>query len=446
MDKFVFVLLEASAALLLFYLVYSLWLRKETFFKENRFYLLITAVISLILPWINFSYPSGNEQTIIFTNLLEVVSVSANGYEASLIQKVTAWQWASIVYFLGFLFSFTLMLIKLVQITRIDKQSTQNYSGEFPENVRFIKADVVPFSFLNKIYINPAKYTPEQLGKIVAHERVHVRQQHTYDCLFYELLVVVFWFHPIVYKYRAAAKEVHEYLADQGALVSGITGEAYQKLLFEQATGLQFLQLANSFNYSLVKKRIIMLTKIKSSKWAKIRMLFVLPVLVGLLLMFACKQLDQEVIESPILVNKDKSVFMDGNDSTNSEIDATQGVIVKTEDADGNKVDEKVYFMVDKMPVFPGEEGELRKFIASNIKYPVEAAKSGIQGRVFVMFIVNKEGKVEDAKVIKGVHPLIDEEALRVINTLPNWTPGEHEGEKVSVQFTVPINFALSDK
>ncbi|PKP08041.1 MAG: hypothetical protein CVU09_17485 [Bacteroidetes bacterium HGW-Bacteroidetes-4] len=446
MDKFVLVLLEASAALLLFYLVYSLWLRKETFFKENRFYLLVTAVISLILPWINFSYPSGNTQAITFTNLLEVVSVSANGYEASLIQKVTAWQWASIVYFLGFLFSFTLMLIKLVQITRIDKQSTQNYAGEYPENVRFVKADVVPFSFLNKIYINPAKYTPEQLGKIVAHERVHVRQQHTYDCLFYELLVVVFWFHPIVYKYREAAKEIHEYLADQGALVSGISGEAYQKLLFEQATGLQFLKLANSFNYSLVKKRIIMLTKIKSSKCAKIRMLFVLPVLVGLLLMFACKQLDQEINESPTLVNKEKSAFLDGNDSTNSEIDATQGAIVKTEDADGKKVDEKVYFMVDKMPVFSGEEGELRKFIASNINYPVEAAKSGIQGRVFVMFNVNSEGKVEKAKVVRGVHPLIDEEALRVINMLPNWTPGEHEGEKVSVQFTVPINFALSDK
>ncbi len=446
MDKFVLVLLEASAALLLFYLVYSLWLRKETFFRENRFYLLITAVISLVLPWINFSYPNGKEQALTFTNLLEVVSVSANGYEASLIQKVTAWQWISIAYFLGLLFSFTLMLIKLVQITRIDKQSAQIYPGEFPENVRCINADVVPFSFLNKIYINPAKYTPEQLGKIVAHERVHVRQQHTYDCLFYELLVVVFWFHPIVYKYRAAAKEVHEYLADQGALGSGISGEAYQKLLFEQATGLQFLQLANSFNYSLVKKRIIMLTKIKSSKWAKIRMLFVLPVLVGLLLMFACKQLDQEINDSPTLVNKEKSAFSDGNDSTNSEIDATQGVIVKTEDADGNKVDEKVYFMVDKMPVFPGEEGELRKFIASNIKYPVEAAKSGIQGRVFVMFNVNSEGKVEKAKVVRGVHPLIDEEALRVINMLPNWTPGEHEGEKVSVQFTVPINFALSDK
>src|SRR5690606_21531832 len=109
-------------------------------------------------------------------------------------------------------------------------------------------------------------------------------------------------------------------------------------------------------------------------------------------------------------------------------------------------VDEKIYFMVDKMPVFPGEEEELRKFIASNIKYPVEAAKSGIQGRVFVMFIVNSEGNVEDAKVVRGVHPLIDEEALRVINMLPKWTPGEHEGKNVSVQFTVPINFALSDK
>jgi beta-lactamase regulating signal transducer with metallopeptidase domain len=452
MDKFVLVLLEASAALLLFYLVYSLWLRKETFFRENRFYLLVTAVISLVLPWINFSYPNGNEQALTFTNLLDVVSVSANGYEASLIQKVTAWQWASIVYFLGFLFSFTLMFIKLVQITRIDKQSTQNYSGEFPENVRFVKANVVPFSFLNKIYINPAKYTPEQMGKIVAHERVHVRQQHTYDCLFYELLVVVFWFHPIVYKYRAAAKEVHEYLADQGALGSGISGEAYQKLLFEQATGLQFLKLPNSFNYSLVKRRLIMLTKIKSPQWAKIRLLFVVPMLLVFLLVFACNKNKVTDLVEEAVVLKEQNTNIENQTSL---------------------VDDKIYFTVDKMPVFPGGEKELRKFIATNIKYPIKAKETGTEGKIFVQFVVNESGDVEQVKQVAVSVPVKEKndlgevvvmaytevfqkngkaydeliaEAVRVVRAQPKWTPGEHEGKKVKVSFTVPINFALSDK
>lgn len=458
MDKFVLVLLEASVALLLFYLVYGLWLRKETFFRENRFYLLITAVISLLLPWINFSYPSGNAQVITFTNLLEVVSVSANGYEASLIQKVTAWQWMSIVYFLGFLGSFTLMLIKLVQITRIDKQSTINYQGNLPQNVRYIKADVVPFSFLNKIYINPAKYTPEQLGKIVAHERVHVRQQHTWDCLFYELLVVVFWFHPIVYKYRAAAKEVHEFLADQGALGSGISGEAYQKLLFEQATGLKFLKLANSFNYSLVKRRLIMLTKIKSPQWAKIRLLFVVPMLLVFLLVFACnKNKVTDLVEDAV-------VLKEQNTPTN------ENVILKDQTT---SVDEKIYFSVDKMPIFPGGDEELRKFIATNIIYPVKAKETGTEGKIFVQFVVNESGDVEQVKQV-GVRVPVKEkndigevvvlaytevfqkngkaydeliaEAVRVVDAQPKWIPGEHEGKKVKVSFTVPINFALSDK
>lgn len=103
----------------------------------------------------------------------------------------------------------------------------------------------------------------------------------------------------------------------------------------------------------------------------------------------------------------------------------------------------QVYQEVEQMPEYPGGISELMKFIATQVKYPVEAQKNGIQGKVYVQFIVSKNGKVTNAKVLKGVSPALDEEAIRVVNLMPDWTPGVHKGQKVDVEYTLPISFAL---
>jgi TonB family protein len=105
--------------------------------------------------------------------------------------------------------------------------------------------------------------------------------------------------------------------------------------------------------------------------------------------------------------------------------------------------DEQVFFIVEEMPEFPGGESALRNFIAQTIKYPVAAQELGIQGRVYVTFIVSKSGKVADAKIARGVDPVLDQEALRVVNALPLWKPGIQRGKPVNVSYTVPINFSL---
>jgi protein TonB len=103
----------------------------------------------------------------------------------------------------------------------------------------------------------------------------------------------------------------------------------------------------------------------------------------------------------------------------------------------------QVFFIVEDMPEFPGGEAALRQFIASAIKYPVIAQENGIQGRVYVTFVVNTDGSVADAKIARGVDPSLDKEALRVVNTLPKWKPGMQRGKAVRVSYTVPINFVL---
>jgi TonB family protein len=103
----------------------------------------------------------------------------------------------------------------------------------------------------------------------------------------------------------------------------------------------------------------------------------------------------------------------------------------------------KVYYNVDEMPEFPGGKDALAKFIAENIVYPEDAKKEKIQGKVFVSFTVDKNGEVKDAEIARGIHDLLDEEALRVIDEMPVWNPGKQEDILVDVRFTMPIQFAL---
>jgi protein TonB len=105
--------------------------------------------------------------------------------------------------------------------------------------------------------------------------------------------------------------------------------------------------------------------------------------------------------------------------------------------------DAPVFFIVEDMPEFPGGEEALRKYIAQSVKYPVIAQENGIQGRVYVSFVVNTKGKVTDVKIARGVDPNLDKEAIRVVNAMPAWKPGKQRGKAVKVSYTVPINFVL---
>jgi protein TonB len=114
--------------------------------------------------------------------------------------------------------------------------------------------------------------------------------------------------------------------------------------------------------------------------------------------------------------------------------------------AQENKNKDGVYFVVDEMPEYPGGENSLRQDLVSLIQYPEEAQKGGIQGKVYVTFVVDEHGKVADAKIARGVAPMLDKEALRVVGELKTWKPGKLKGEPVKVSYTIPINFALTDQ
>jgi periplasmic protein TonB len=123
----------------------------------------------------------------------------------------------------------------------------------------------------------------------------------------------------------------------------------------------------------------------------------------------------------------------------NAEVDLSAYVDVAEEDTE----DAPVFFIVEEMPEFPGGNEALQKFIASSIKYPVIAQENGIQGRVYVSFVVSAKGTVEAVKIARGVDPNLDKEAIRVVQSMPAWKPGKQRGKPVKVSYTVPINFVL---
>jgi len=152
------------------------------------------------------------------------------------------------------------------------------------------------------------------------------------------------------------------------------------------------------------------------------------------------KVVDMLVIVDDNTDIKDELQIEDSEANDKTAITAVmQAPSAKEEEAE----DAPVFFIVEEMPDFPGGQLALRKFIAQAIKYPVIAQENGIQGKVFVNFVVNKDGTVTGAKIARGVDPSLDKEALRVVNSLPKWKPGKQGGKPVRVSYTVPINFVL---
>lgn len=208
-----------------------------------------------------------------------------------------------------------------------------------------------------------------------------------------------------------------------------------------------------------------MMSKIKSSKASAVKITIGVIMAAALIVVFACEQKEVEEVEPTVqeqamslTILEDSKIKVKGSSadlervtemmSGSREFDVEydgEGNLLLVKKAVPKILDdgEEIFFIVEQMPEFPGGEVALRKHIATNVVYPEAALEEGKQGKVYVTFVIDKEGEVANAKIARGVDPLLDQEALRVINSLPSWTPGIQRGVPVNVSFTVPINFAL---
>jgi hypothetical protein len=306
-------LIHSSILAALFYGVYHFFLRKETFFQWNRAFLLAIPLLSIAIPFLNAPFEielaTFNEPVVIPASLeMSETLIIDNHVTAVPIEKPIDYMIiALLIYGIGVLISLSSFLYKISTIKEIISKGT----SQFKNGLQITKTTqkLTAFSFFNNIVIDE-NIGPEKTEEIIAHERVHIKQLHSYDLVAYELCKIIFWFHPIPYLAQRELKLVHEYIVDQ-FLLKNQESNTYQESLLKTVFGTDQFTLASSyFNKSLLKNRILMLQKKKSTAKALFKLAFILPIVLGSIIFTACTQDPELTTESTEINEEEKSNFI----------------------------------------------------------------------------------------------------------------------------------------
>lgn len=419
-------MIRASVYLAILGTGYYLLLAKSGATAFNRFYILATFILTLGLASIdrivvNFSSLSASEDYMVFLPEIiigaqsEIGNVTSNGkhflFSSGIIHYIVyCMLMVAGIYLSGIIYN----LAKITGYIRTNPR--EKYNGM--ELVLLpVHPNHSPFSFFRWIFIPQNLKNSEHFDKVITHEKAHYLMGHTWDLIFMELMRLVFWFHPLFHVLKKEIQTLHEYDADNYALKKYSRPE-YQRALLDFAMGAPFSPVTNPFNVSTTKKRFIMINeKLIPGKKLQIWKLF------AILTFVAAAFLIQACDFNGIYETKD-----------------VDEVELKTEAPED---DEPVFTVVETMPEYPGGDLARMQFLQSNLQYPEQAREQGLQGTVFVTFIIEADGSITNTEILRGVGGGLDEEAMRVINLMPNWTPGSQRGVAVRVQYNFPIRFVL---
>lgn len=421
MENFLPYLIKSSLIITGICLLYQL-LRNDRNFTRNRIFLVSGMLAALLLPLIHFT----PEQAPIAKGvvLLTPVTIGTQDVVRTAHQYPNAINLLLIVYLAGVVLLLTRTCIQLMQLFRLAHQSDRT-AGQGYQLVLTNKPGS-PFSFFKLIFINQ-QIEKQDAATILAHEQAHVRQWHSIDVLLMELLVILQWFNPVVWLYRSTLREVHEYLADRSTLNKGIAKAGYLQLLFATALKVQPVDITNSFCQIKLKRRLTMITKMRNARLTGLKFVFALSMLAMFVWLVSC--------DNSSKVNDEKTeVAPPPPPEPVKDANATQP----------GDSDDPVFTVVEEMPEYVGGDEARIKFLVANIKYPQVAKENGIQGTVYVSFVVNIDGSIGEVKVIRGIDRSCDEEAVRVVKMMPRWKPGKQSGKNVKVQFNMPIKFSLA--
>ena len=437
MGTFLVYILKSAACLAVFYLFYKLLMSRDTFHRFNRFALLGLLVLSSLLPLVEASVnsPAAVQETMLtLEQLLLLADIQPEGESMAAATPSATVLWlraALLVYLTGIVFFIARNLCSLARLGRLIRQGKREALDSYlpdrkEKNVRLVvhDHDIAPFSWMHWIVI--ARKDLEENGReILIHELAHIRNRHSWDLLLADLCIFVQWFNPAAWLLKQELQNIHEYEADETVLREGVNARNYQMLLIKKAVGTRLYSMANSFNHSSLKKRITMMLKEKSNPWARAKYLYILPLAALAVTAFARPEVSAVADE----ISAVKVIAPAVHDSIQPNV---QPAVAAPSSA------------LDQMPEFPGGMEALNTYLRNNIRYPQEAQKAGIQGRVIIQFIVSKDGSITDAEVVESVDPQLDAEGLRLIKNMPRWKPGMRKGQAIRVKQTLPIRFAFT--
>ena len=300
MSSFIEYLIKLTIGLSVTSLFYVLVLGRHTFYNWNRWYLLVYSALSFVIPFIDIS-PALERSQFVENKLVKriptVRDFTATKMTAAsdLLPKETPailsggdlWQQVFMgLFFLGLLVMIVRLAVNWICYLNI-KRKAELVSDE-DVKIYYVDREIVPFSFGKGIFVNPALHEENELQEILLHEQVHVKQKHSIDIIWAEILCVLNWYNPFAWMIRHAIRQNHEYIADRAVLEHGVNAKEYQYLLLK-VVGVPEVWLANQFNFSSLKRRIIMMNKDKTAPIFLLTFLFGLPLLVLSVIIFRNK-------------------------------------------------------------------------------------------------------------------------------------------------------------
>ena len=421
-------LLQVHVGLILFYALYKLVCTRDTFFRSRRFILIVSLVLPFILPFIDVrEWLESRDRMIMLTHfdysaVLPEIVVGSEAVETGNRVFVLS-EWIGYLYLAGVVVLLVRLAVQAFSLYRlIVRMPEKEINGV---RIKCLNDPSGPFSFFGWIFMNPAAVKEDEISEILTHEMAHVKQHHSVDVLLAEMVSICCWMNPFAWLLKREVRLNLEFLADRKVMEAGFATKSYQYHLLGLAYNHKY-GLSNNFNFSHLKQRIIMMNKKKSNATGHIKYaLFVLPA-------FA------------LLVAGNISCSQDASQTEDAKEEVVAPVSPEAKEAPADSTaKEEVFMVAEQMPEFPGGMKELLKFLQDNLKYPENAMKNNVQGRVIVQFVVEKDGTLTEFKVARSVDPDLDAEALRVLQTMPKWKPGMQRGKIVRVKFTVPVSFKL---
>ncbi|WP_111706677.1 M56 family metallopeptidase [Lutibacter citreus] len=418
----------------IFLAVYDLFLQKETFFNWNRFYLLMTPLISFIIPWVRLERISNDVVNQQLNRLPEVIINPESIFVLSN-SNVAHINYFQIVFFVGAIIISIVFIKRLVKIFKLINSSKVVKKEKY--NLVILKSKQSAFSFFNYIFINKELFDRNELV-IIEHELIHCKQRHTLDLLFFEILKIVMWFNPLVYIYQKRITVLHEFISD-AEVVKNSTKETYFNKLLSETFNVENISFINQFyKHSLIKKRITMISKSKSQKVNQLKYLLLVPILLGMLMFSSFSKNNSEIESFSISTNS-----LEFPEANNLKLDSIKDVSFAT---------------IDEVPIFEGCKGsqdELRKCLQEGITKHVASNFNSELGdnlglnpgisRIFVLFKIDYEGNIIDVKA-RAAHEKLVEEAIRVVKLIPKMKPGKHKNKFVNVKYSLPIAFKVKGK
>ncbi|GAA4319864.1 TonB family protein [Compostibacter hankyongensis] len=470
-------LIKVTACSLLFYGYYLLALRNKRFHQWNRYYLLGATLLSAIIPLLHIPFvPDDSTRGGLITYTSRVLEVRDNWLPMVTItpeRSFSVADYAAGAYVLGIL----LLLFRLVLgLRRMIRLIRQHEKIHFADYILVPSAGSSgPYSFFRYICWDTAVEEDSDEGRhMLRHELAHVREKHSADKLFMELACALFWCNPVFHLFRKELSLVHEFIADEKA-----TGQeapaAYAACILLQPFGHAPELFSNTFFHPPVKRRLRMLLRPSGNGRAYLRRLLVIPLLAVVAVLFSFTQYPGLQVtltkvtgatSGNMLFPDEPAAAMPADTVPDAKKPAAQRVPPPPPPAPSQKSKtppppppapprqkdsrgfdtsrNALYTFVQKMPEFPGGDKAMMNYLREHVRYPAEAREENIQGTIIVQFIVSPDGSLSNIKTI-GAHKGggLEEEAVRIVKTMPRWQPGIQDNKPVRVQYALPIRFML---